>query len=587
MSNFIRDSSSSIRKDRAFYLMRLEVVAMQLICGPSKLPIRNMKPIFKTTPVISAFTGNDLVVNLMKELRAERKESIHVASQLYKHGYLYSVEQNVSTFKDDSTHYRMQSEHLWPSQCNNPNNLDYSAYLEKKMLMKYKLAEHEQEAYDRFRVIYSKNWYMLTKKALTFIDQEENTVKEDRSISQGEERAFWRLHRPPPGEPLVMEASIQKRNLNISDTTDFQAIQGLETKVDIYRRSIRRNGVKLSHSVELVIQYVDRVKNTDPFLKKSIHNPWINDSKTPPPVNPSRFEQWSTSFDLLLRDKLGRELFMKFLSSEVSSENLQFCEEVTKYKMLPSSHLRAVAPQIFFQYCGATAKREINIDGKTLRAVRERMAKPDRYTFDPAQNYIYDLMRKDPYYRFLKSKFFADPAKIYSMERKGRRDTRILPPPLNAESMHPYGNRNHDNPPDMHPLQRSNSMDALVESLVDPCKADLLSDTHHSINAESLRGKHAFQRNTSANNLLLNSTPNDIAQLDEVDERNVPFHETSKSNFERHYPHNNNSFDSKLSSFDEMSLTKPLSPRIKNLPRPKTSVSHLQLEETYVKKANS
>ena len=544
-------SKNTNHKEKAYYLMKLEVVVIQLTSEPNKLPQRTLKSLFRSIPIVSAFTGNDLVGNIATKLQTDKKEALHIATQLFKYTYLYPIDQSVTSLKDDSTLYRIQSEERWPSQCTSPTNADYSIYLEKKLLMKQKLTEHEQDAYERFSVTFARNWHGFTKKAQKEIAEEEISSKEDRVVTQGDERTFWRLHRPPPGEPLVMESSIQKRNTNRSELTDFEIIQDLEIRIEVYKKALKRSRIKSSQSAHLIISHMETNSNQDPFLKKNLPNPWSNENKTVPGNNTERFLLWSLSFDSLIKDKVGHELFMAFLRSEVSTENLGFCEEVTTYKLLPSSKLNEAAQQIYKQYIGPTARNEINIDGKTLRIIRDRMSNPDRYTFDPAQNYIYDLMRKDSYSRFLKSSFFTDADKKCSMERKAGRLSQVASP-FNAHSIHIL---NGGFIPEVEPprVTRCNSMDNVSESQGD--------------NKFSRKG--SLFRNSSGVMFSDAEFPN-FGNIEERDK----IRKFNKSKSLTH-PHNIVALSTTVSaSFDEKALTNPTGPAIKNFPKPKSSKSY-------------
>ena len=550
----------------------LEVVVIQLISEPNRLPVRTLKPLFRTTPVVSAFNGNELVSNLATKVQTDRREALHIASQLYKYGYLYAVEQSVSALKDDSTLYRMQAEDKWPSQRTSPNNIDYATFLEKKLQLKQKLAEHEEEAYERFNVTYARSWTALCKKAQEEISAEEKEPKETRVVLQGEERAFWYLHRPPPGEPLVMESSIQKRNVNRSELSEFEVVQDLEIRIDVYRRAAKRNRVKCSHSADLIIGNVEKISNLDPFLKKSPSNPWSNDKLTHGSNSNDKFQAWSVSFECLIKDTDGRDLFMEFLKSEVSTENLTFCEEVSAYKTLPISQLNLRAPQIFKRYIGPTARSEINIDGKTFRLTKERMERPDRYTFDLAQNYIYDLMRKDSYSRFLKSHFYTEAAKKHTSDKKVRRISKLTSQPLNAQSIHGHrASMCESNYPDVTNLAKSNSMDALneVSSIVSPTHASV-TGSHTSIDDETNRRMAKLYRNSSGTDMLKDYCI--IPQMeDEVDNCIHKSVHTFKSNtlISPRTPHHNK----QASSFEEKSFSAPPPPDLKNFPKPRSYLS--------------
>ena len=564
MINLPKLVSYANQKEKAFYLMKLEVVVIQLISEPNKLPVRTLKSLFRSTPILSAFTGSDFVCNIASKLKTERKEAFHIATQLFKYTYLYPVDQSVTSLKDDSTLYRMQSEERWPSQSSNPTNADYSTYLQKKLLLKQKLAEHEQDAYERFNVTYARNWQTFKKKAQEEISHEEEFSKEDTIVFQGEERTFWRLHRPPPGEPLVMESSIQKRNMNRSELTDFEIIQDLEIRIEVYKKALKRSRIKSSQSADLIISHMETNSNHDPFLRKNLSNTWSNENKTVPGKNVNRCHLWSLSFDSLIKDKLGRELFMSFLISEVSTENLRFCEEVIKYKLLPSSKLYEVAHQIDKQYIGPTARNEINIDGKTLRITRDRMSNPDRYTFDPAQNYIYDLMRKDSYSRFLKSPFYSDADKKCSMERKTGRVSQVASP-FNAHSIHILNGCVPEGEPTR--LLRSNSMDTLTEgnSMVCPSRNNV-TESQSSLD-EKFSRKGSLFRNSSGLGFSDLEFPN-YGDMEERDKMTRQFTKSKSVN----QPHNivPPSTNYISASFDETAFTNPSGPAIRNFPKPKS-----------------
>lgn len=73
------------------------------------------------------------------------------------------------------------------------------------------------------------------------------------------------------------------------------------------------------------------------------------------------------------------------------------------------------------------ANTQVNIDGKTLAVTMEAMEKPDRFTFDAAQNHVFSLMERDSYPRFLRSDIYkgllsnatsSSPKKKYAFESK-------------------------------------------------------------------------------------------------------------------------------------------------------------------------
>ncbi|KAK2167899.1 hypothetical protein LSH36_22g01019 [Paralvinella palmiformis] len=139
------------------------------------------------------------------------------------------------------------------------------------------------------------------------------------------------------------------------------------------------------------------------------------DGKLPKPTK-EMVINWSTSFDALLKDKVGMELFKDFLRTEFSEENVEFWIACEEYKNVKSNKLNARAEEIFSDYVAVQAPREINLDSKTRMATRDLMEKPDRQTFELAQKRIQALMDKDSYPRFLRSDVYQKLLSEYKIQ---------------------------------------------------------------------------------------------------------------------------------------------------------------------------
>ncbi|KAI8750472.1 hypothetical protein BgiMline_019619 [Biomphalaria glabrata] len=127
-------------------------------------------------------------------------------------------------------------------------------------------------------------------------------------------------------------------------------------------------------------------------------------------VDPEEALEWSKSFETLLFDKTGLELFRGFLISEHSDENIEFWIACENYKNMKSSkHLPSLATKIFNDYVAVQSKKEINLDSKTRSLTFESVtSNPNRQTFDEAQRRVQALMEKDSYRRFLESEIYQD-----------------------------------------------------------------------------------------------------------------------------------------------------------------------------------
>ncbi|CAG5124966.1 unnamed protein product [Candidula unifasciata] len=127
-------------------------------------------------------------------------------------------------------------------------------------------------------------------------------------------------------------------------------------------------------------------------------------------VDPAEAQQWSKSFENLLFDKTGLELFRGFLMTEHSDENIEFWMACENYKNAKSiKQLPSMAMKIFNDYVAVQSKREINLDSTTRKYTYDSVScNPNRQTFDEAQRRVQALMEKDSYRRFLESEIYHD-----------------------------------------------------------------------------------------------------------------------------------------------------------------------------------
>uniref|UniRef100_A0A8D2B6P6 RGS domain-containing protein n=1 Tax=Sciurus vulgaris TaxID=55149 RepID=A0A8D2B6P6_SCIVU len=103
--------------------------------------------------------------------------------------------------------------------------------------------------------------------------------------------------------------------------------------------------------------------------------------------------KWAESLENLIKHECGLAAFRAFLKSEYSEENIDFwvsCEEYRKTK----------SP--------AKLSPKVNLDSRTREETGRNVLEPTVTCFDEAQKKIFNLMEKDSYRRFLKSRFYLD-----------------------------------------------------------------------------------------------------------------------------------------------------------------------------------
>ncbi|CAF4014400.1 unnamed protein product [Rotaria magnacalcarata] len=127
-------------------------------------------------------------------------------------------------------------------------------------------------------------------------------------------------------------------------------------------------------------------------------------------ISSRRVKRWSFSINELLKDPIGRDLFWKFLDKEYSSENLRFYEASIQLRFHTSQKdvLNRVK-EIYNEFLSPGAYYSINIDQRVMNLTKNNMNNyPNRYTFDEAQDHIFNLMNRDTYARFLRSETYKE-----------------------------------------------------------------------------------------------------------------------------------------------------------------------------------
>ncbi|XP_029644744.1 regulator of G-protein signaling 12 isoform X3 [Octopus sinensis] len=121
----------------------------------------------------------------------------------------------------------------------------------------------------------------------------------------------------------------------------------------------------------------------------------------------SRVAAWAVSFNRLLEDPAGVEVFTDFLQKEFSEENIHFWLAVDDFKRsLDVNKRNSFASEIFAKHLGPGASEPVNVDSLARQTAEQLLGKPTSTMFDAAQRQIFQLMKQDSYARFLKSELY-------------------------------------------------------------------------------------------------------------------------------------------------------------------------------------
>ncbi|TNM94816.1 hypothetical protein fugu_017575 [Takifugu bimaculatus] len=407
------------------------------------VPIRTVKSFMTKIP--SVVTGADIVQWLMKNLSIEDPaEAMHIGSLIAAQGYFFPISDHVLTLKDDGTFYRFQAPYFWPSHCWEPENTDYAIYLCKRTMQnktRLDLADYEAENLARLQRAFARKWEFIYMQAEAQVKIDRKKDKTERKILDSQERAFWDVHRPVPGCVNTTEMDIRKcrRMKNphrVKKSVYSVAEEGpqsqspvhtpshqcrKDTKEDVEKEifflnaQLDRHCLKMSKVAESLISYTEQYIEYDPFVTTpELSNPWLSDdpslwdleaSKEP---SQQRVKKWGFSLEEALKDPAGQELFLKFLESEFSSENLRFWLAVQDLKRMPQHDVTQRVEDIWAEFLAEGAPSPINLDSHSYERTSQNLKDPGRYSYEDAQDHIYKLMKSDSYARFLRSNVYQD-----------------------------------------------------------------------------------------------------------------------------------------------------------------------------------
>uniref|UniRef100_A0A8C7Y3I6 Regulator of G protein signaling 6 n=1 Tax=Oryzias sinensis TaxID=183150 RepID=A0A8C7Y3I6_9TELE len=407
------------------------------------VPIRTVKSFMTKIP--SVVTGADIVQWLMKNLSIEDPaEAMHIGSLIAAQGYFFPISDHVLSLRDDGTFYRFQAPYFWPSNCWEPENTDYAIYLCKRTMQnktRLELTDYEAENLARLQRAFARKWEFIYMQAEAQVKIDRKKDKIERKILDSQERAFWDVHRPVPGCVNTTEMDIRKcrrmKNLHrvkksVYGLTEegkqsqspihtfFQHCpkgtkEDVEKEISFLKTQLDRHCMKMSKVAESLITYAEQFMDYDPFLTSpEPSNPWTSDDPTfwdlEASKEPSqqRVKKWGFSLEEALKDSAGRELFLKFLESEFSSENLRFWLAVQDLKKMPQEEVAQRAEEIWAEFLAEGAPSSINLDSHSYERTSQNLKDPGRYSFEDAQDHIYNLMKSDSYARFLRSNVYQD-----------------------------------------------------------------------------------------------------------------------------------------------------------------------------------
>uniref|UniRef100_UPI00358F7D39 regulator of G-protein signaling 7-like isoform X3 n=1 Tax=Myxine glutinosa TaxID=7769 RepID=UPI00358F7D39 len=384
---------------------KIEGIIKKMQNEKTGVPIRNVKSFLCKIP--SVVTGTDIVQWLMNQLKIDEPvEALHLGTLLAAHGYFFPISDHVLILTEDSTFYRFQTPYFWLSNCWEPQNIDYAVYLCKRAMQnkaRLELADYEADSLARLQRLFARKWEFIFMQAEAQAKVDKKRDKVERKILDSQERAFWDVHRPVPGCVNVTEIDIKKscrwRNPRRTKTSVYNLRGDGRCFAPLQIASPRRKPPSLE-------QLRERIS----FMQNQLDRHCLKISKVAESneIGTARVHRWGFSLEEMLKDLLGQDLFLSFLQSEFSSENLRFWLAVQDLRRRPWRAVSDRAEEIWCEFLAPGAPSPINLDSQTYDRAVKAMDRPTRHTFEEAQEQIYKLMKSDSYARFLRSSLYQD-----------------------------------------------------------------------------------------------------------------------------------------------------------------------------------
>lgn len=311
--------------------------------------------------LLNFFPGYDLIEWLMDRLQIEETEALSIANLLCLHGYFFPVNDSKTlTVKDDSSLYRFQTPYYWPWQHKAPDNVEYAIYLAKRSLrnkQRHALEDYEAEALASLHKNLKGKWDFISMQAEEQVRLAKERKKGDKIVGDSQERAYWRVHRPPLSQFTPLEpCPVPSRDRQGLKPSKKKTVDDVQREVRYLGKSLNRTRMKMSLACKSLVCYSETFCEYDFFLQPALpSNPWVTEDTTFWQLNSTfvdiptekRVRRWAIAIEELVSDPTGLQEFTSFLEKEYSHENIRFWIAVNYLRRSAHSHVALKVNEIF------------------------------------------------------------------------------------------------------------------------------------------------------------------------------------------------------------------------------------------------
>lgn len=296
----------------------------------------------------------------MDHLSIEESEALNISNQLCFHGYFFPINDGKTlVVKDDSSLYRFQTPYYWPWQHKAPDNVEYAIYLAKRSLrnkQRHGLEDYESDALSSLNKNLKGKWDFITMQAEEQVRLAKERKKGDKIVGDSQERAYWRVHRPPPGQFTPLEPCPVPLRDRQGIKPKKKTAEDYQKEVDYLQKSLSRTRMKMSQACESLVTHSDTYAEFDFFLHPVLpSNPWVSEDITFWQLNDlivdnpteKRVKRWAISVDECVSDPTGLIALTTFLEREYSHENIRFWTAVRKLRGTAQSQVARKVNEIY------------------------------------------------------------------------------------------------------------------------------------------------------------------------------------------------------------------------------------------------